>query len=147
MENAVPCTDDGVTVFMLPKNVFTILIHHYRCKYNGSQQIEYNYKNYRYCLRFDRDYFCGYVHGLPNLENFTYEPHGGFTGGFNGFWGFDCTHFDDYRKGHGSGTFKTEDYVHLECQKIIDAVLSYTATFDSVTLDSATPASPTLSDF
>ncbi len=123
--------DDGIKKFQLPYDDYVKLIDTYIQKFNYQNKL-YSYKGHNYIIIFDNGhhkpsdglYFCGYVENVP--DDMTYVPHGEFTGGFDTFTGFDCAHtFDFYGTknvecSNENRTFKTEEFVHLECQKIID---------------------------
>ena len=132
--------NDGTKVFQLPYLQYMELIETYKQKYGHNYNdvdntitIVNTYKEHNYILRFgglekSALYFCGYVENVPN--DIKYEPHGEFTGGIthNGTYyaGFDCAHMNDFYgnknllSSNVNRTFKTEEFVHLECQKIID---------------------------
>lgn len=123
--------NNGTESFQLIYGDYIKLIESYKEKYD-SKEIFYSYKNHNYKINFigfnkNNLYFCGYVENVP--DDTTYNPWGGFTGGSDNYSGFDCAHCNDFYGTTNTNTntnehrtFKTEEFVHLECQKIIDNV-------------------------
>ena len=133
--------NNGTEIFEMPYLEYVDLVKKYSEKYSSKRAIDntiecenfvYSYKGHNYILKFygisSSLYFCGYVENIP--ENCTYEPHGDFTGGIENYSGFDCSHVIDFyglkspKSSSPERTFKTEEFAHLECQKIIDNVFN-----------------------
>ena len=125
-ENSMIWCDDGNNKYTLLYDDYLNLIKTYDNKYKANGLINYSYKNVKYHLRFYNGYFCGYI-DYDGTLNPTYCPHGQDPDDSNKL--FDCSHTltDFYGTKHvkestESKTFKTEEFAHLECQKIIDSM-------------------------
>ncbi len=111
---------------------------------------DFTIKNFDCRIRYNGWAYCGYIKKIPfeiasllNIDDDEpvstipniYEPHGGWSDSS----GFDCAHHDDYvfydyfsysfsninknNKSTPSQTFKSQKYVTLELEKIIDSII------------------------
>lgn len=130
MEKKIIYCNDGNDIKTIPYSEYLELIKLYKETYTLLNT--YEYKNHYYKLSFrgmtDKSaYFCGYVQNVP--DDTKYVPHGEFTGGYEDYSGFDCAHAYDffslsYTHSSPKCTFKTAEFAHKECQKIIDNVFN-----------------------
>jgi hypothetical protein len=114
-----PCSDGNQ---LNPLEIFEITN-----RYKTPQK--YIHKNIEYLILCSQmNIMCGYV----NIqEELPYEGHGGITGSYDLFQGFDCAHLHDILimynyvpvQFNDTSTVKLPSFVHKECHKIIDSYL------------------------
>lgn len=87
------------------------------------------YRGVKYAIYFNKTHLNGYV----NLEEnkLKYDGHFGITGSFTNdlgeyYIGFDCAHYEDIELDNKNppfenATFKLPEFIHEECQRMIDS--------------------------